>query len=548
MLQLEHSLPPQGSGIALPIMRFLNAAVRASSADFAALCYDEIWPDRRRPHLDLAIVDYTFTSTAPQLTVLVDRLQSLGIPTLALLQCRKGHHQRVLQCGHAQTKAGHAVMRRSGVPDTGRYCDELLAAAADGARSRYDNEPLKPAIGAADATVASDSATVSADSAYHHYRARVARRAGEGAFATLATDPRLSGNGARLVNRARTLYEVGINASHRTTTFASELGAHAAFAVAAMEDITQKYTTIHWTKAVAAIERALRTETSRYAWMARRALVAPPAGERHKSWAIAVATAVLASCVVAHAPHIHALHERHVPYATLSAEQLALPAELVLADGVHPSATGHKLTAEAAAKLLRLHCNPTCCNREQLLAWGPQQYPDQVCRMAGDGLLDLVVASQAGNVLASAARDGFELARPGDGRSIGLAANRTGAQIAFRLASSTLQAGFVIVAYERGFRNVALGRLSCRLPCVCQPQLLNASSDRRVTIGQLSKPVWAQMAPSLAAGPRWQCIVEVSVESFTAGRLMLTAMVLSAALGSKNSTIKLHNSPLLRLE
>ena len=63
------------------------------------------------------------------------------------------------------------------------------------------------------------------------------------------------------------------------------------------------------------------------------------------------------------------------------------------------------------------------------------------------------------------------------------------------------------------------------------------SSDRRVTIGQLSKPVWAQMAPSLAAGPRWQCIVEVSVESFTAGRLMLTAMVLSAALGSKNSTI-----------
>ena len=73
-------------------IRMLNGAIRASSADFAALCYDEIW--RRAgwshaPPLDIAIIDYSYTSSVGQLAALVDKLQSLSSPPeiLALLYC-----------------------------------------------------------------------------------------------------------------------------------------------------------------------------------------------------------------------------------------------------------------------------------------------------------------------------------------------------------------------------------------------------------------------------------------------------------------------------
>ena len=53
----------------------LNAALRASSADFAALCYDEMfgsaWTDAagagRGPRLDLALIEYNWSSSPPQI-------------------------------------------------------------------------------------------------------------------------------------------------------------------------------------------------------------------------------------------------------------------------------------------------------------------------------------------------------------------------------------------------------------------------------------------------------------------------------------------------
>ena len=48
----------------------VNGAVQASSADFAALCYDEIWRLRGIepvPELDVAVIDYSFTSSVSQM-------------------------------------------------------------------------------------------------------------------------------------------------------------------------------------------------------------------------------------------------------------------------------------------------------------------------------------------------------------------------------------------------------------------------------------------------------------------------------------------------
>ena len=66
----------------------VNGAVRASSADFAALCYDEIWRLRGIepvPKLDVAVIDYSFTSSVSQMAFLVDRLRSLPRPPLVLV-------------------------------------------------------------------------------------------------------------------------------------------------------------------------------------------------------------------------------------------------------------------------------------------------------------------------------------------------------------------------------------------------------------------------------------------------------------------------------
>ena len=53
-----------------------NGAMRATSADFAALCFDEMWGGAwrdsrgvaRAPRLDLAIIEYTWSSSPSQIS------------------------------------------------------------------------------------------------------------------------------------------------------------------------------------------------------------------------------------------------------------------------------------------------------------------------------------------------------------------------------------------------------------------------------------------------------------------------------------------------
>lgn len=76
-----------------PHIYVVNGALRASSADFAALCFDEIfgkaWVDgrgsARAPRLDFAIVEYTWSSSPSQIGVLIESLHGRGIPVIGVL-------------------------------------------------------------------------------------------------------------------------------------------------------------------------------------------------------------------------------------------------------------------------------------------------------------------------------------------------------------------------------------------------------------------------------------------------------------------------------
>ena len=76
-------------------VRVVSGAVRASSADFAALCWDEIWGAEwrspsgqgRAPPIQLAIIDYAYTSSPAQIAALIDRCAARRIPVIATLYC-----------------------------------------------------------------------------------------------------------------------------------------------------------------------------------------------------------------------------------------------------------------------------------------------------------------------------------------------------------------------------------------------------------------------------------------------------------------------------
>ena len=85
--------------------KVLNRAVRASRADLATLCSEELfnhsWPD-------LAIVDYSFTSDSVQVAALIDRLHASRVPTMATLYCHSPEWLSALRCGFNTSGQGEA--------------------------------------------------------------------------------------------------------------------------------------------------------------------------------------------------------------------------------------------------------------------------------------------------------------------------------------------------------------------------------------------------------------------------------------------------------
>ena len=108
----------------------LSGAQRASNADFADICWDEIWGEQwspRPPRLDLAIVDYALTSNMQQQTALLNHIDALQVPSVAIIYCPPPPWQLFLQCGIPASNAGAVpafnASRRMRIP-----CHDWIAA------------------------------------------------------------------------------------------------------------------------------------------------------------------------------------------------------------------------------------------------------------------------------------------------------------------------------------------------------------------------------------------------------------------------------------
>ncbi|KAL3909439.1 MAG: hypothetical protein SGPRY_009427 [Prymnesium sp.] len=89
--------------------------MRASSADFAALCYDEMfgkaWTDAtgagRGPRLDLALIEYNWSSSPGQIAALIQALHTRSIPVLGIIYVHPINMNRI------------KTIRRDPTPDKG---------------------------------------------------------------------------------------------------------------------------------------------------------------------------------------------------------------------------------------------------------------------------------------------------------------------------------------------------------------------------------------------------------------------------------------------
>ena len=114
-----------------PGITVVNGAVRASTPDFASLCWAEIWGRRRVPRLDVAVVDYSASGGVSQLRALQDRIASRSIPSVGVAYCTQPLYLTLLQCaatGNADVR-GSAVGREAGW-DWCRRWTRVAAAAA----------------------------------------------------------------------------------------------------------------------------------------------------------------------------------------------------------------------------------------------------------------------------------------------------------------------------------------------------------------------------------------------------------------------------------
>jgi hypothetical protein len=171
---------------------------------------------------------------------------------------------------------------------------------------------------------------------------------------------------------------------------------------------------------------------------------------------------------------------------------------------VHPGIAGHQLISDVTQRAIEAGCTAL------KPAAPPEDYAEQVCALG----------RSIGALVGSAS--GFAHLDPGNGRSSGLAATASGASVELRLGSRMLSRAFVSVAFEYGFRNHVVGTLRCVSPCACTSQLMNATNPARTTYSKFTDPLLLTLDDVGA------CVVRVTVEEARAGRLMLTAVTLSA--------------------
>ena len=475
----------------------VNGAVRASSADFAALCYDEIWRLRGIepvPKLDVAVIDYSFTSSVSQMAFLVDRLRSLPRPplVLALLYCPHTFWHKVAQQNQTWYVDRGDMAAQSALP---------LAVSTNSTswrreRSHYVNEHDAEAL-MKERLPPAMARLLKRRKIAHRVAARAVWAEASG---WLPAHPNGAGWLATRAAATAVLHhkDVRCNFSH---------------------PIEKSATSCVLNGDTAQVELARPDEVDEYSW--RRAMSAVAAGE----------------CLGDRLQGVREmLHARGVPYTT-NALQLQRTAAQVLSDGgnfgSHPNELGHEIMAGAVTRLIL----------EQTTA--PQSPPPPPpppyemravgkrggSRARGGAMQQVCAMGTSVRTLFDATRShGFEWVDPGGGRTPGLAATETGAVATLRLQSPSLRTGYMSLGMEKSYWSRAIAHISCVAPCECRHVTYDVHADKRYTYAQRSTPRWVTLPPDGSV-----CLVQVRVDEHRKGRVMVQAVTLAAPLAGNKS-------------
>ena len=468
-------------------LKVLNRAVRASRADLATLCSEELfnhtWPD-------LAIVDYSFTSDSVQVAALIDRLHAFRVPTMATLYCHSPEWLSSLRCGFNTSGQGEA---KKVVGAKLARCRSTTATALSGGAG------LRAGFGS--------SLDSRAWPVFGRNMTSFIERLPEASGARREFD-RLRGIPSVVRRQAKRHYLAAAHATASTEVAESAELALAATALAWLDCIKSPQSK----SCSAGRARPLVQHLSE--WVHNRTLLADAA------W-LSATTALAAGCCIDGYRAINMvrmLEMRRVPYVT-NAGHLARHALDVEAWAGHPNQLGHQFIAEPVAQLLRSWCfNPP----SQV-----QPVVQTVCRYG---------ANRVGALLSSGGS--FNLVEPEGSRTGGVGSSVRGALASLRLSSQSLAAGFLALGYERSHRNRGVhGRVECKRPCVCQPLLLDAFNTRPFSGTTFNpSPVWVKLG-NATHGTGYECTLEARVTELQAGRLLIQAVTLAAPLPGNRSTL-----------
>lgn len=429
----------------------------------------------------LLATQYAWGSNVHQQAALLDRLDTLQVPSLAIIYCAVPTWQQLLHCGVADGSSGSVLVDLDKMRPSGRSFMQARI-------------PCKDYVAAAASNPSCDCSWKSAS------RCRPAKDNGSRCWAVCCSKHPWSSVPATL----------GASDDERRLLQWEAVAAVAAY---------QKLLRNNNPTVTALIPMNTTVERRAASEVLLRALRPRLGSER--TWLESLNGLAAQECLTSQHGYVSLLRARNISFAT-SASLL----EPNITSGQHVST----LTAGADCAGLKCHLNVqghkvlaagvsrwlgSECERGIQLAAAPVNPSSYTCRLAP--FADLVAEQR-----------GFAPVDPGEGRVRGLAAFRSGDSLALWVSQ---QEGYIQVAFEQGWRNEGLARLSCRAPCKCAPLLLNASHPepaRRFTTITISSATWMSTDYSLGGGSI--CSVVIEVLSLTAGRLYLNALTVGGSI------------------
>ena len=418
---------------------------------------------------------YAFGSNVRQQAALLDRLDALQVPSLAIIYCMIPSWQHLLHCGVAD---GSVLVN----------LDEMRPGNRSHKQARI---PCKDYVAAVASNPSCDCSTGKKAS-----RCRSAKDDGSRCWAVCCSKqhPWL---------RAR-----------ETPGSSDDERLHLSFFAAYKKLLPDDNPT------VAALLPVNTTVEQRVASEVVLRALRPRLGSK-RAWLDSLNGFAAQECLVKQRDYVSLLRARNISFATTTSLL-----EPNITSGQHVST----LTAGADSLFLASHLN---VGGHKVLAAGVSRWLERECER-GIGLAAMPVTPSSYTCRLAPFADlvaeqrGFAPVDPGEGRVRGLAALQSGDSLALWVRQ---QEGHVQVAFEQGWRNDGLARLSCRAPCKCAPLLLNVTHPdrtRRVTVIKMSSATWMSTDYSLGGGSI--CSVVIEVLSLAAGRVYLNAFTVGGSM------------------